>query len=227
MAKKIKKKFTEVPEAGSVSEDYFYRMLSPQAIKKSRSYHKEEEKVLKELLLKVANARNMNFISVGAGELWYLKFGLRFAHKYVSIEPLTKVFLNEDVKYLVKQMKNIILLEKKFGDIERHEIPAGNSIYVFLFNILAYIENPIPAINKLLREGDILFISSWNNTPKAKELRTKYFNYLNSFEKKVTIDPEETIGLCYLDDFPFQSLKFYKKYQRFIGKITDILIIYT
>ena len=202
-------------------------MLSPQAIKKSKPYHREEERVLRELLLRNSDVGTANFISVGAGELWYLRFWLKFARQYISIEPLTKVFLNKDVEYLVRQMKTITLLEKKFGDVDEGDIPPGTSIYVFLFNILAYIENPIAAINKLLREGDILFISSWNSAPEAKELRAKYFNYLNSFEKKSIIDPEKTVGLCILDNFPFQSLKHYKKHQRFIGKITDVLIIYT
>lgn len=224
---KAKIKFTEVPEDGSVNDDYYYRMLSPQAIKRSLSYQHEEEKSLKDLLSKTSNANNMNFIAVGAGELWYLEYGLQYAKKYVSIEPLTKIFLNDSVRYLVKQTPNIALLEKKFGEVLREEIPSGNSIYVFLFNILAYIEKPISIVNRLLREGDILFISSWNSTFKAKEVRTRYFNYLNKFEKKVVIDPDDTIGLCHLDDFPFQSLKYYKKHRRITGKITDILMIYT
>jgi hypothetical protein len=227
MAARIKKHLTESPEEGSVSEDYFYRMLSPQAIKQSKPYHNEEEESLKSLLIKTPEARRMNFVAVGAGELWYLKYGLKYTHKYVSIEPLTKIFLNDSIEYLAKQMKNIILLEKKFGDVKRNEIPEGNSIYVFLFNILAYIEDPILAINKLLREGDILFISAWNTKKRAKIVRKKYFNYLNKFEKQVVIDPEESVGLCYLDHFPFESLKFYKRHKRITGKITDILIIYT
>ena len=227
MSARIKKYLTEGPEEGSVSEDYFYRMLSPQAVKRSKAYNSEEENILKDLLVKTPEARHMNFIAVGAGELWYLKYGLKYTKKYVSIEPLTKIFLNDSIEYLAKQMKNIVLLEKKFGDVKKDEIPEGNSLYVFLFNILAYIENPIPAINSLLREGDILFISAWNTTKKAKKIRTQYFNYLNKFEEKVVIDPEETVGLCYLDNFPFQSLKYYKKQKRITGKVVDVLIIYT
>ena len=227
MAARIRKNLTETPEEGSVSENYFHRMLSPQAIKISESYNSEEEKSLKELLVSIAEARRMNFIAVGAGDLWYLKYGLKYANKYISIEPLTKIFLNESIEYLATQMKDIILIKKKFGDVKKTEIPEDPSIYIFLFNILAYIENPITAINNLLREGDILFISAWNTTKKAKQIRKRYFNYLNMFEKKVIIDPEETIGLCYLDNFPFESLKYYKRHKRITGKVTDILIVYT
>ncbi|MEK7571266.1 MAG: hypothetical protein AAB553_03245 [Patescibacteria group bacterium] len=227
MAARIKKYLTESPKKGSVSEDYFHRMLSPQAIKRSKPYHNEEEENLKNFLTKTPEARRMNFIAVGAGELWYLKYGLKYANKYISIEPLTKIFLNDSIEYLAKQMKNIILIEKMFGDVKKDEIPEGNSLYVFLFNILAYIENPIPAINKLLREGDILFISAWNTKKRAKVVRKRYFNYLNKFEKQVVIDPEESVGLCYLDHFLFESLKYYKRHKRMTGKITDILIIYT
>lgn len=228
MKQKVKKRLTESPEKGSVSKDYFYRMLSPQAIKWSNPYNLEEEKLLKQLLLKMVNIRNMNFIAVGAGELWYLKYGLKHAQKYVAIEPSLDVFLSDSIKYLASQMKSITLINKKFGDVNLNEIPPANSLYVFLFNILAYIENPVQTINKILRQGDILFISSWNHkSTKAKAVRKKYFDYLNSFEKEVVIDPEDTIGLCHLDNFPFQKLKYYSKHERIIGKIVDILIIYT
>ena len=227
MSTRVKKNLTESPEEGSVSEDYFYRMLSPQAIKRSQLYHNEEEENLKNLLTKIPEAKRMNFVAVGAGELWYLKYGLQYTNKYISIEPLTKIFLNDSIEYLAKQRQDILLLEKKFGDIKKDEIPEGASLYVFLFNILAYIENPITAINTVLKEGDILFISSWNTTKEAKVVRKNYFNYLNAFEREVVIDPEETVGLCYLDNFPFESLTYYKRHTRITGKITDILIIYT
>jgi hypothetical protein len=132
------------------------------------------------------------------------------------------------VRYLAEQMKSITLLEKKFGDVHTDELPSGNSIYVFFFNILGYIDEPVSIINRLLKKGDILFISSWNyRNDRARKIRTKYFDYLNSFEKSVVIDPTETIGICNLDFFPFKSLKYYKSHKRIIGSVTDILIIYT
>jgi hypothetical protein len=62
---KIRKAFTETPVEGSVSEDYFHRMFSPQALKHSAPYHREESKILKKTLVGIPYAREMNFIAVG------------------------------------------------------------------------------------------------------------------------------------------------------------------
>ena len=103
----------------------------------------------------------------------------------------------------------------------------GNSIYAYIFNILAYIEHPIRNINNLLKKGDTLLITSWSQSKRAKEIRKKYFNYLNDLQNSVIIDPTKTIGLCHLDNFPFEKLRYYKSHQFIKGTITDTLIIYT
>lgn len=226
MIKRIKP-FTETPEPENINADYFYRMLSPQALKHSRPYNNEEEKILKQLLSHEQRIKCMNFIAVGGGELWYLKYGLEKARDYVLIEPLLPIYLNKSVRYLSTKNKNIFLISKKFNDVKRKEIPEGNSFFVFLFNILAYIPRPVAALNNIIRAGDILFLSSWGKTTEARQVRKKYFDFLNDPKKKAAIDPEKTIGLCHFDKFPFNSLKFYKKHERIRGKIVDILIIYT
>ena len=219
--------FTETPEEGSVSKDYFFRMMSGKATVLSKPYDSEEREVINSFISKNQDISKMNFVVVGAGMLSYLESAFNKVLNYVAIEPLADVFVKKQLKFLVQQFKNIIVIPKKFGDVNKKDIPDNPSVFTFIFNILAYIEHPISKINKIITPGDILIISSWNRTDEAKKVRKEYFDYLNSVEKEVIIDPKQTIGLCNLNNFPFEKLVSYKKHKRIKGLITDILIIYT
>ena len=122
-------------------------------------------------------------------------------------------------------MENVHIIKKRFAETTRKDLFPGRNIFVFMFNILAYIKNPLGEINDLIRPGDILFISTWNTTSKAKEIRTRYFNYLNSFENEIVIDPENTIGICDLKLFPFDSLRYPEKHTYYKTDVVEILEI--
>lgn len=219
---------TETPKLGSVSEDYYYRMLSPQALIYAAPFLGEEKDVLVDFLQNTSQISQMNLVVVGAGELWYLPLGFEYAKRYVSIEPLSDIFLNDSIKYLTTANPRITVINKRFHDVKSADLPDGNSVFVFLFNILAYLEDPLEDINKLIKPGDILFISGWNHrNPLARSVRKQYFDYLNSFEKDVIIDPDGSVGICRLDCFPFSSLNSHIRHQRVTGNISDQLIIYT
>jgi hypothetical protein len=221
------KKFSEVPKEGEVNQDYFYRMLTPEALKFSKPYNDEEAKVLKNFLKTNPSTKEMNLVAIGAGELWYLQYGLKYAKSYVEIEPLLDLFLNDDVEFLAKNFNRIHLFDKRFGEVGNGEMPPGPSLYVFLFNIFSYIDNAINIINEVIEEGDVLFISTWNSTPEAKKVRKEYFDYLNQSEGKTVIDPDTGVALTDFDHFPFDKLKFYKNHQVIKGAITNILVIST
>ncbi len=226
MTKNSSHLLTEAPTAGGVDDEYFYRMLSPYALKLSAPYNDEESEVLEWCLQSCPAVRDMNFVAVGGGELWELRRASKYAKRYICVEPLSDIFMNDSVKYLVEQFDTISYIPKRFGDVKQSDLPPGNSFFMFLFNILAYIDNPVDAINKLLRPGDMLFISTWADTPEARRTRSSYFDHLNEMEEEAIIDPEQSIGLSHFDHFPFDELKYMKSYERVKGKITDILIIY-
>lgn len=227
MAKILSKPLTETPVPGSVDDEYFYRMLSPYALKLSEPYNSEESEVLEKCLRVHPNIADMTFVAVGGGELWELRRASKFAKSYVCIEPLADIFINDSVKYLTEQSANVSYITKKFGEVKRGELPDGNAFFMFLFNILAYVEQPISAINNIITEGDTLFITTWADTPEARKTRSAYFCHLNEVEKEVIIDPEESIGLSHLNNFPFDELKYFKSYERIKGRVADVLIIYT
>lgn len=226
MIKTSPQPLTETPVPGSVDDEYFYRMLSPYALRLSAPYNDEESEVLEQCLESYPAVKDMSFVAVGGGELWELRRASKYAKRYICIEPLADIFINDSVKYLVEQFDNISYVPKRFGDVRPDDIPPGNSFFMFLFNILAYVDNPMDSINRLLQPGDVLFISTWADTAEARRTRASYFDHLNEIEKEVIIDPEQGVGLSHFDHFPFEELAHMKSYERVKGTVTDILIIY-
>jgi hypothetical protein len=221
------KPLTETPEEGSVSQEYFLRMMSPEALLLAKQYDDEEKQNFQKMAATLPHLSEMNCVVVGAGPLSYLDQTLFRVKNYIAIEPLSDLFVTKPFRFLTEQFPKIHIKNNKFDEVNRDELPEGNALLIFTFNILAYIDHPIRRINAFLRPGDVIFISTWNNTPQAKAIRKQYFDFLNSFEKDVAIDPEQTIGLCNLDVFPFRKLNHYKSHTRIKNEITDTLIIYT
>ena len=210
-----------------LTNEYFYRMLSPEALRLAHSYLVQEDRILETFLVHAPSARQMNFVAVGAGEFSYLQHSLTYASRYVLIEPNMDIYFNESIRFLADQMKNVFLIKKRFHEVKQEEIPSGNSLFVFFFNVISYIENPIQSINRLLKKGDVLFLSSWAKTQKARVIRSQYFTYLNNFETHPVVDPTKTTGLCNLDMFPFEKLDYYSHHTRQQSDVVDVLIIYT
>ncbi len=216
----------ETPELSALGVDYFFRMMTPKARQLARPYELEEWALLKHLLSN-KEEKHDNLIVVGAGSLTYLSESYSKVSRYVAIEPLAKLFIPKDLRFIVKKTPKISVIEKKLQDVEARDVPNGNSVYAYIFNILAYIEHPIKNINRLIKRGDTLFITSWSQSKEAKKIRKKYFDYLNDLQSSVIIDPTKTIGLCHLDHFPFEKLKYYNSHQYIKGTITDTLVIST
>jgi hypothetical protein len=101
-------------------------------------------------------------------------------------------------------------------------------MFIFHFNILAYINNPIKNINKYLKRGDIIYLSTWCNSKNAAKVKKEYFDFLGLHHYKTlfNFDPKKNKDICKFERFPFDKLKYYKGHERIKGSITDILIIY-
>ena len=213
----------------SLQSDYFVRMMLPDAEKKVSPYVLEERKSLTKIIKSIKRIREFNFVVIGSGTLWYIDLVYSTVKKYIAIEPLADIFIAKQVMFVLRQLNNIDVIDKDFGKFPKSLLGNANSIFIFHFNILSYIFDPVKKINKYLKRGDILYISSWNKTNAAHEVRKAYFDFVNSGMNSADpkIDPNSTLGLCNLDLFPFGELKYYKSHKRIKGKITDILIIYT
>lgn len=201
--------------------------MLPDAEEKASAYVAEEEDLLKEIIGTMANIQDKNFVVVGAGNIWYVEISYEKVKNYIAIEPLANIFIQKEMQYILGKHSNIHIIPNEFGDFDNSKLPDGNNIYVFHFNILSYIPDPITRINRYLKEGDVLYISSWNTTQSAKRVRKEYFDYLNmnTLGDSHKVDPTDSNELIDLDTFEFEKLKFYKNHKRIKGEITDILII--
>jgi hypothetical protein len=65
MKKTSSQPLTETPVPGNVDDEYFYRMLSPYALKLSAPYNDEESEVLERCLESYPAVKDMNFVAVG------------------------------------------------------------------------------------------------------------------------------------------------------------------
>src|SRR6185369_9877651 len=101
----------------AISDEYFRRMLSPQALKLSAPYTREECAVLERCLQACPNIHGMNFVAVGGGELWELQRALTYAKQYVCIEPLADKFMDDAARLLVEKSPDVTVLAKRFDEV--------------------------------------------------------------------------------------------------------------
>ena len=80
---------TEIPEEGSVSSDYFFRMMSPKATKLAENYLDDETNLLESTIDKLDNPKEFNLIAVAGGQLGMLKTGMEKTRQ-------TNTVLNEE-----------------------------------------------------------------------------------------------------------------------------------
>lgn len=218
---------TQVP-VKDIAANYFVRMMLPDAEKNAEPYVNEEKTALMNLISDIDNLDDINFVVIGAGTLWYVEMVLGKVKQYIAVEPYADIFIQKQLSYILGFHKDIKVISNEFGDFDKDQIGNGNSIFVFHFNILSYIPDPVKNINKYLKPGDVLYISSWSDSLKAQAVRKTYFDYLNLEQKdgSFTIDPASPVGLYDLDSFPFSELSSYNSHQRIKGAIVDILIIH-
>ncbi|MCX6745273.1 MAG: hypothetical protein NTX82_07180 [Candidatus Parcubacteria bacterium] len=211
-----------------VRDSFFVRMMLPDSEEKALLYVEEEKRNLEVMIWHIKNLSKMNFVVIGAGALWYLDLVFGKVKKYIAIEPLADTFIQKQVRFVISKHDNIRVIGKELGSFKKNILPTGGSIFVFHFNILAYISNPMKNINKYIKKGDILYLSTWSNSKKAVKVRKEYFDFLglHQFKNVFKIDPKENMGICKFDHFPFNRLKYYREHKRITGSITDILIIY-
>lgn len=220
-------RLAEVPEEGTVTDEYFYQMMTPENTALVKPYEDEEHACISKVMDRDPDISQKNIVVIGAGNLSYLDLAINKAKNYVAVEPLSHIFISDEQQKSVAQSDNIFVLNKKFQDITPSDLPEGNCVYIFIFNIISYIHEPLDALNALIKKGDTIIISTWNTTSQpALNLRKTYFDALNVHPEETCIDPDDTVGLCNLDVFPFAGLSHYSHHVRETGTITDNLIIY-
>ena len=92
----------ETPELSALGVDYFFRMMTPKARQLAKPYELEEVAILKQLLSNTEKPHE-NLVVVGAGSLTYLSESYAKVSQYVAIEPLAKLFISKDLRFVVNK----------------------------------------------------------------------------------------------------------------------------
>ncbi len=205
-------------------EERFYRMLSPFALSYASSFLQEEERHLLQLIKKLPVIGNMNFVVIGAGPLTYLRLGAAYAKKYIAVDPCLDYFINDSMRYLADSTSNVALVKKPFNQLQRSDVGQERCLFVFLFNVISYLENPLATIHQLARPGDILFVSTWNETDTARHTMERYFAYVDNQESYITV--ENLVRQKALKKFSEEFLTTFSRVETVKGDITESAIIY-
>lgn len=159
----------------------FPKMVHSDALQKASPYLDEEAAVLEDLLKSHKTTASMTFCLIGGGTYHYFDLATQYTKKYFLIEP----FPPRNSPVHVDQ-KRVTLFPGTFEKYCTETLERrGNTIYVFWFNVVRYIENLVSSINQIVKEGDILFFSEWNETEKAEQVRTEYVNYVGTLPRRV------------------------------------------
>lgn len=212
----------------TANDEYFVRMMLPVIKKKAKHYESEEKHFLLKLLSCLSNKEQYQLAVIGAGALSYVDLAIRKQIEYVAIEPLINLYIQKELLFLVKQQANVSVIPKCFGDFSPAELKRKNRIFLFTFNVFAYIDDPIERINRYIKRGDILFISTWNlHSKQALDIRKGYFDFIRESMLATNLSLSDFLsGKIYnLDCFDLAKLKFYTSNERFTNNITDILIV--
>ncbi len=210
----------------SKNNSSFMHMLSKKALDIATPYLQEEKLILEQLMENNPKTRDMNFCVIGAGPLFYFSTGIRYANNYIAVEPHINQFVNSSYVETLMLDSKVTVFPQYFEEFckkaAKKESSAQNTLYVFWFNVINYIESPIRFLNKILKKGDIVFISGWSDSSYAKKNIEKYFECINEFKSEYNLPT-----LPSLQGINVTDLNYFYENQVFLGKTTEIWIVST
>lgn len=203
-------------------------MMLPSIKMVAEPYCVEEKNILDATLKNLSSNTHYKIAVVGAGSLSYIEIVLKYGLYYIAIDPLIHFYIQKEIFYIINKIPNVSIINSSFGSFPPKKLPSGQYVYAFIFNVFAYIDNGLEKINKYIKPGDIICISTWNLKSLASvEIRNSYFrNIYNSITEKEYI-PED-FKVCKISDFDtfnFSKLRYYQNHHRVVGDIIDCLII--
>ncbi len=216
----------ESPQENSLkpTKGLFKAMLSDQGSEKARSYLLEEESALLKFMQTTPGVSGMDFCVVGGGCFQYLSLAKIFCKSYILVEPNLDLFADQKVVDTLCSSENVRCFRDKFeGYCEKELLNSynGNTFYVFWFNVISYIDNPVGLIKKHTKKGDIVFFSTWRDIPKSQEIMSSYLDYINGHS-----DIYEKFELPRIKAKEIDELRLLYKFEHTINEATEILILH-
>ncbi|MET8872151.1 hypothetical protein [Nocardia sp. NPDC004604] len=161
-------------EAEVLDSDFFQDMMEQPAVDVAAPLLSEESRLITEL----ANAIGFRGTVAGIGDATqtYRKLAMRLGGDYVCIDPRLRPVR---VASAQAELSNAaLLLSRKFGQLDRSNLPAGAILWIFPFNLYSYLPTAPDDLKSVCRVGDVVVISAWSDTPHAIALRKRYDSVL-------------------------------------------------
>lgn len=199
-----------------ISNECYYRMMESKTRIIALPYEMEERCVLSDIINEIPQKSLCQMVVVGAANYSYFEIAKEYSMDYVAVDPTGYRYIcNSPGCY-----RNSKYIPLDFGEFESEELKKKRTIFIFMFNVLAYIPNPIVQINRYINPQDIILISTWNNyNENAINIRSEYYD-------AVKLETAPSLIKCNISDFNCEQLKYFKFSKRITKQITDYLIIY-
>lgn len=157
------------------NKQYFEEMLQQESLYIAQPFLKEESSII----INIIEENSVNeFLGIGCGNGLYFDL-IRNTCKYNGIDPHFRKNNNEKPLNIIKNRFEAVNLKRS----------QKKYLISFLFNLISYI-NPsyiVKFINVNGNQGDVITISTWNNTIKAEKLRQKYEKHITKKTNNETL----------------------------------------
>lgn len=152
----------------------FQKMFSAHGLKIAKPYLDEEAYDLQDDILKENLNSIRNIVVIGAGPLRYLEAAS--GRHYIAIDKFQSAFLSNRMRSMMKNVSIVTLINKPFESISIDDLPLSHNLYIFTFNVISYINNPVALINKIAQTNSLIYISGWNEM--NSDVMHQYLDYL-------------------------------------------------
>lgn len=156
---------TDTSTISQATPNHFITMFSQNALTCADKYLSHEKEIVTSVLKQ--NASIINLIVIGSGPAAYLEIAQHYQCRYVGVDPF----------YHLKEANdnNIIYFDCSFNDINRSQLPSGPCLFLFWFNVLHYLKDPVQVLSKIIQPEDIILYSTWSFENDISPSMNSYF----------------------------------------------------
>lgn len=194
---------------------HFITMYSRSALSAAQEYLSHEKEVVISVLQQ--NPLIKNLVVIGSGPAAYLDTAYDFQCQYIGIDPF----------YRLKEVnkKNIFYFDCSFNDINRTQLPDGPCLFLFWFNVLHYLKDPVQALIKITKTEDIILHSTWSFKNDTTQYMKSYFRevYRDSahcYQQAIKCIREKNNEVCLIE------LPTIKSYTTHDNQINRCIVLY-
>lgn len=208
-----------------ISNDCFAAMQSKMSLAMTTAYHAEEMAAIRRILGDITESDSgiEHLVAIGSGDLRYLDVAHNFRKSYTAIEPSLATELSAHETAELRDHFGIGIVAKKLEEVTQDDLPQGRRLFFFLFNVFPYIPDALELQKNLVRPGDVVVVSGWNNESfEARRLQDMYYEHLG---RQFKCDLAGRVTNGYIDGVEKQAQQFASTTSRVKGRTTDILTL--